>query len=56
MSSDEARKLVAITPMLGINDFKNEVFTTEDAKEIVTYAITNNIGIQLLIISFKQEK
>lgn len=37
--------MIGITPMLGINDVEDEVFKQSDAREVLTFAQTNNIGM-----------
>jgi chitinase len=35
---------LAITPMIGINDLPNEIFTLADASTLATFAATNGVG------------
>lgn len=44
--SDDAKawKTVAITPMIGVNDQKAEVFKTDDAKEVKKFADSKGMG------------
>lgn len=39
-----AWKAVAVTPMIGVNDVQKEIFTVEDAKELVTFAQSKRLG------------
>ncbi|MFH8347098.1 chitinase [Streptomyces sp. NPDC018045] len=39
-----AWKAVAVTPMIGVNDVQKEIFTVEDAKELVTFAQSKHLG------------
>ncbi|MFH8409537.1 chitinase [Streptomyces sp. NPDC018019] len=39
-----AWKAVAVTPMIGVNDVQKEVFTVEDAKELVTFARSKHLA------------
>ena len=43
-SADEVRTMIGVTPMIGTNDTKPEVFTLADAKILFDYAKTNNVG------------
>ncbi|GAU68063.1 hypothetical protein SSP35_06_01480 [Streptomyces sp. NBRC 110611] len=38
LSDADAWKAVAVTPMIGVNDVQNEVFTVDDATELVKFA------------------
>ncbi|MFI0820474.1 chitinase [Streptomyces sp. NPDC021098] len=44
LSDEEAWKAVAVTPMIGVNDVKNEIFTVEDATELVRFAEAKGLG------------
>ncbi|MFF3270288.1 chitinase [Streptomyces chrestomyceticus] len=39
-----AWKAVAVTPMIGVNDVQKEIFTVEDAKELVKFAQSKHLG------------
>ncbi|OKI04536.1 chitinase [Streptomyces sp. CB02923] len=39
-----AWKAVAVTPMIGVNDVQKEIFTVEDAKELVTFAQSKHLA------------
>jgi len=39
-----AWKTVGVTPMIGVNDVKNEIFTVDDATELVRFARTKGLG------------
>jgi hypothetical protein len=38
-------KKVGVTPMIGVNDSQNEIFTQEDARELVTFARSVHLGM-----------
>ncbi|NBM18087.1 sugar hydrolase, partial [Streptomyces sp. GC420] len=38
LSDAEAWKTVAVTPMIGVNDVTTEIFTVDDAKQLVDFA------------------
>ncbi len=40
----QAWKRVAVTPMIGVNDTSNEVFTVADAQQLVAFARTVHLG------------
>lgn len=40
-----AWKKVGVTPMLGVNDFGNEIFYQDDARELVAFARTVHLGM-----------
>ncbi|QUR69625.1 sugar hydrolase [Mycobacterium spongiae] len=44
LSAEEAWAKVGVTPMIGINDVQSEVFTAEDAQQLVTFAQQKGIG------------
>ena len=44
LSDEAAWKTVAVTPMIGVNDVKNEIFTVDDATELVRFARTKGLG------------
>ncbi|MDJ0340015.1 cellulose binding domain-containing protein [Streptomyces sp. H10-C2] len=37
-------KAVAVTPMIGVNDVNTEIFTTDDASRLVTFAKSKGLG------------
>ncbi|EFL25884.1 chitinase domain protein [Streptomyces himastatinicus ATCC 53653] len=39
-----AWKTVGVTPMIGVNDVKNEIFTVDDATELVRFARAKGLG------------
>ncbi|MGW8743464.1 glycoside hydrolase family 18 protein [Streptomyces sp. NPDC055794] len=43
-SDDEAWKTVSVTPMIGVNDVVSEVFTVEDAGQLVKFAESKGLG------------
>jgi chitinase len=45
LSSADAWKAVGITPMIGINDEPDEVFSLDDAKRVVDFATENGVGM-----------
>lgn len=44
LSDEAAWKTVAVTPMIGVNDVKNEIFTVEDAAQLVRFAETKGLA------------
>ncbi|MGW7279191.1 glycoside hydrolase family 18 protein [Streptomyces sp. NPDC054844] len=44
LSDSEAWKTVAVTPMIGVNDVVTEVFTVDDATQLVRFAESKGIG------------
>ncbi|MGP4000982.1 cellulose binding domain-containing protein [Streptomyces sp. 8N706] len=44
LSDAAAWKAVAVTPMIGVNDVTTEIFKVEDAKQLVTFAESKNLG------------
>ena len=40
----EIWSLIEITPMIGVNDIKTEIFTLDDAKKLNNFAINKKIG------------
>ncbi|MYU37272.1 sugar hydrolase [Streptomyces sp. SID8358] len=44
LSDAEAWKTVAVTPMIGVNDVATEVFTVDDATQLVEFAREKGIG------------
>ncbi|MEU6315931.1 cellulose binding domain-containing protein [Streptomyces sp. NPDC047014] len=44
LSEAAAWKAVAVTPMIGVNDVVSEIFTVEDAKQLVDFAAAKGIG------------
>ncbi|WP_411103831.1 cellulose binding domain-containing protein [Streptomyces sp. cmx-4-9] len=44
LSDAAAWKTVAVTPMIGVNDVASEVFTVEDAGQLVEFAAAKGIG------------
>ncbi|MFE9362229.1 cellulose binding domain-containing protein [Streptomyces sp. NPDC006978] len=44
LSDAEAWKAVAVTPMIGVNDVATEIFTVEDATQLVQFAQEKGIG------------
>lgn len=44
LSDAAAWKTVAVTPMIGVNDVAVEVFTVEDAKQLVDFARSKGLG------------
>ncbi|MEU0401088.1 cellulose binding domain-containing protein [Streptomyces sp. NPDC006197] len=44
LSDAAAWKAVAVTPMIGVNDVASEVFTVEDATQLVAFARSKGIG------------
>lgn len=44
LSDEAAWKAVAVTPMIGVNDVTTEIFTVEDATELVKFAQEKGIG------------
>ncbi|WP_406148821.1 cellulose binding domain-containing protein [Streptomyces sp. NBC_01012] len=44
LSDAEAWKAVAVTPMIGVNDVATEIFTVDDATQLVEFASENGIG------------
>ncbi|MFF3646303.1 chitinase [Streptomyces sp. NPDC002564] len=44
LSDEAAWKAVAVTPMIGVNDVAGEVFTTEDAGQLVKFAEDKGLG------------
>ena len=40
----DVRRMIGITPMIGLNDVSPEVFTLSDAQVLLTYANANNAG------------
>ncbi|WP_405834030.1 cellulose binding domain-containing protein [Streptomyces sp. NBC_00105] len=44
LSDAAAWKAVAVTPMIGVNDVASEIFTVEDATQLVQFAASKGIG------------
>ncbi|MEJ8640749.1 cellulose binding domain-containing protein [Streptomyces sp. MS1.HAVA.3] len=44
LSDAAAWKAVAVTPMIGVNDVTSEIFTVEDATQLVDFAAAKGIG------------
>ncbi|MFE1933107.1 chitinase [Streptomyces sp. NPDC059474] len=44
LSDDEAWKAVAVTPMIGVNDVKNEIFKVDDASQLVEFAKSKGLA------------
>jgi hypothetical protein len=44
LSDSAAWKAVAVTPMLGVNDVSTEIFTVDDASQLVTFAKSKGLG------------
>lgn len=44
LSDSAAWKTVAVTPMIGVNDVASEVFTVEDATQLVAFAKSKGLG------------
>ncbi|MFI6035603.1 cellulose binding domain-containing protein [Streptomyces sp. NPDC051315] len=44
LSDSAAWKTVAVTPMIGVNDVTSEIFTVEDATQLVEFAETKGLG------------
>ncbi|MFF4850755.1 cellulose binding domain-containing protein [Streptomyces sp. NPDC001194] len=44
LSEAAAWKTVAVTPMIGVNDVSTEVFTVDDAKQLVDFARSKGLG------------
>ncbi|MGW2331278.1 chitinase [Streptomyces sp. NPDC001700] len=44
LSDEAAWKAVGVTPMIGVNDVKVEIFTVEDATQLVRFARTKGLG------------
>ncbi|MEU0136608.1 cellulose binding domain-containing protein [Streptomyces sp. NPDC006296] len=44
LSDAEAWQAVAVTPMIGVNDVATEIFTVEDAEQLVDFAQEKGIG------------
>lgn len=44
LSDSAAWKAVAVTPMIGVNDVVTEIFTVEDATQLVKFAQEKGIG------------
>jgi hypothetical protein len=44
LSDEAAWKAVAVTPMIGVNDVKNEIFRVADAEQLVRFARTKKLG------------
>ncbi|MCQ9183088.1 chitinase, partial [Streptomyces sp. IBSBF 2953] len=44
LSDSAAWKAVAVTPMIGVNDVASEVFTVEDADQLVAFAKSKGLG------------
>lgn len=40
----ELWRMVGVTPMIGINDDSKEIFTTEDAEELTSFAVEKGLG------------
>lgn len=53
-SKNQIYNMLGITSMIGINDVPSEIFTTTDAKELVTYGHNKNLG-QLSIWSLNRD-
>jgi chitinase len=45
LSDAAAWKKVGVTPMLGVNDSRNEIFYQDDARELVAFAKTVHLGM-----------
>jgi hypothetical protein len=45
LGSSALNSLIGITPMIGINDTSDEVFTATNAKQLASYAATNKLGM-----------
>jgi chitinase len=45
LSSADAWKAVGITPMIGVNDETDEVFSLDDAKRVADFATQNGVGM-----------
>ncbi len=44
LSDSAAWKAVAVTPMIGVNDVSSEVFTVDDATQLVSFARSKGLG------------
>jgi hypothetical protein len=44
LSDTAAWKAVAVTPMIGVNDVSTEIFTVEDAAQLVQFAQQKGLG------------
>ncbi|SOJ53936.1 putative bifunctional chitinase/lysozyme [Mycobacterium simulans] len=44
LTSEQAWSMIGVTPMIGINDVMSEVFTVEDAHQLVAFADQHDIG------------
>jgi hypothetical protein len=44
LSDSDAWKTVAVTPMIGVNDVSSEVFTVDDAAQLVSFAKSKGLG------------
>ncbi|GGP57531.1 cellulose binding domain-containing protein [Streptomyces calvus] len=44
LSDSEAWKTVAVTPMIGVNDVVTEIFTVDDATQLVDFARSKGLG------------
>ena len=44
LSDSAAWKAVAVTPMIGVNDVASEIFTVEDAAQLVAFAKAKGLG------------
>jgi hypothetical protein len=44
LSESASWKAVAVTPMIGVNDVSSEVFTVEDANQLVSFAKAKGLG------------
>ncbi len=44
LSESAAWKTVAVTPMIGVNDVTTEIFTVEDATQLVAFAKAKGLG------------
>ncbi|MFI2366951.1 cellulose binding domain-containing protein [Streptomyces sp. NPDC018833] len=44
LSDADAWRTVAVTPMIGVNDVVTEIFTVEDAGQLVRFAESKNLG------------
>ncbi|MGI4815110.1 MAG: chitinase [Janthinobacterium lividum] len=45
LSSQQLWKMVGITPMLGVNDVSDEIFSTKDAQALLDFAKSKDIGL-----------
>lgn len=47
LSDDEAWQSLVVTPMIGVNDVPTEIFTVEDATQLVEFAREKGIGLSM---------